>query len=289
MQEIAPNVFVETTYPGVNVAAIVSPEGLLCVDAPSRPADLQDWIARLHSRFEAPVRYLVLTDHHIDRLVGAHAFYARVIAHEAAQARISAYGSRFPVPLVESMGARYDLMRKDFNGFPVIPPQISFCSRATVHLGDIEVNLWHMPSATKGSLWLYIKEKGVLFTGDTLVVGQHPPLLEARSKAWLEALVHLRRERVKADVIVPGRGPISDKSATEPLSFYLRRVRRRVQSLYKAGRPRADTTALIGEFIDMLPDGGAPRDWLQRQLKAGLDHIYDEFKAVDSPRAPRSA
>ena len=128
----------------------------------------------------------------------------------------------------------------------------------------------------------------MLFAGDTVVIGQHPPLAEASSKAWLDALVHLRRERVKADIIVPGRGPISPKSATQPLSSFLRRVRRRVQSLYKAGRPRADTTALIPDFVVMLPDGGVPRDWLQRQLKAGLDHVYDEFKSADSPRASKS-
>jgi len=44
-----------------------------------------------------------------------------------------------------------------------------------------------------------------------------------------------------------GGAPVVDKSATEPISNYLRLVRRRVHSLYRAGRPRADTSALVPE------------------------------------------
>ena len=116
------------------------------------------------------------------------------------------------------------------------------------------------------------------------MVNQHPALAEADSKSWLDALVLLRRDRFKAETIVPGRGPLSDRSATEPVSNYIRLARRRVHALYRAGRPRADTTALVPEFMAAFPHDDIPKEWLQRQLKAGLDHIYDEHKAAETVR-----
>jgi hypothetical protein len=37
-----------------------------------------------------------------------------------------------------------------------------------------------------------------------------------------------------------------------------------------------------------FPHDDIPKEWLQRQLKAGLDHIYDEHKAVETIRERRA-
>ena len=284
MHTVASNVFVETNYPGVNVGVIVTERGAICIDSPPCPTDAQEWISRVRSTFDVPIRYLILTDSHPDRTVMSGAFQTRIIAHKHAQEKIAGYGNRLPGPLLESITTRYDLLRKELNGNSISRPQISFCEQATIHLGELEVSVLHMPSATRGSLWVYLRDDQIVFTGDTVVIDQHPPLAEADSKSWLDILVHLRRERFKASVIVPGRGPLCDKTATAPISEYIRMARRRVHSLYRAGRPRADTTALIPEFLPAFPHADVPREWLQRQLKAGLDHIYDEFKQADSTK-----
>jgi len=281
MEEIAPNIFVENNYPGVNLGVIVASEGIICVDSPPRLTDAQEWIARVRNRFDAPLCYLILTDYHIDRTITAHAFRTRIISHQETQAKLAGYEPRFPAPALDSVAARYALERRGLDGIPAPHPQVSFCDQATVHLGERKITLLHVPSATHGSLWIYLKEDLVLFTGDTIIMGQHPPLAEANSKGWLDALVHLRRARFKARAIVPGRGRVlCNKSATEPVSAYVRLARRRVYSLYRAGRPRADTTTLIPEFLPLFPHPDAPKEWLQRQLKMGLDHIYDEYKAA---------
>ena len=284
MEKVAPSVFVETTYPGVNVGAIVTKRGIICVDSPICPTDAQEWISRLHSTFGLPIRYLILTDYQCDRAIMASTFRTRVVTQQETQARLYEYGARIPAPVMESITTRYDLFRKELNGIPVIQPQISFCRQATILLGEHEITLWHMPSATPGSLWVFLKKERLLFTGDTVIVDQHPPLTEADSKGWLDALVYLRRERCKADIIIPGRGPLCEKSATAPISEYIRLARRRVYALYRAGRPRAETTNLIPEFIPAFPHAGVSGEWLHKQLKSGLDHIYDEYKAATLQR-----
>ena len=288
MKEISPGIFVEARYPDINLGVITSPEGLACVDAPPSPSSARQWVARLRSTFGLPIRYLILTDYSADRALTAHVFHARVVAHEETHRRLHAYGARFPTPVIESLASRYDLARMELGGAPVVPPQISCSEQATVHLGDREITLLHMPSATPASIWVYLRAERVLFTGDSVVVGQHPPLAEADSKAWLDALVRLRRKRFVVQAIVPGRGPLCDKTATEPISDYIRMARRRVYSLYRAGRPRADTTGLIPLLLPSFPHTHLPQEWLHRQIKMGLDHIYDELKAGEAPSSYRS-
>ncbi len=287
MEEIAADIFVETVYTGVNVGVIATEEGLVCIDSPPCPADAHDWLSRLRSTFEVPIRYLILTDYHPDRVLMSGAFRTRVVAHEKTQAKLSGYGPRLPAPTMDSVATRYDLLRKELNGITIPEPQVSFSKQATLFLGDREISLLHMPSATAGSLWVLVKDENVVFTGDTVVVNQHPPLVEADSKGWLDALTLLRRDRFKAEIIIPGRGPLADRSATEPVSQYIRMARRRVHALYRAGRPRADTTALVPAFLAAFPLNDVPKEWLHRQLKAGLDHIYDEHKAAETPREKR--
>ena len=288
MEEIASNIFVETNYPGVNVGVVATKEGLICVDAPPCPADAQEWVTRLRGTFDAPIRFLILTDCHVDRAINASAFGARVIAHQETHARLKGYAAQFPAPLVEGISTRYSLAREELDSAPVVLPQITFCNQATIILGDRQLIVSHFPSATHGSLWVSSEEEQVLFVGDTIVVDSHPFLGEADSKAWLDALVHLRRKRFRVQVLVPGRGPLCEKSATEPVSAYIRLVRRRVHALHRAGRPRADTTSLIPGFIDRFPHDDVPMEWLQKHLKISLDHIYDEYKEVEAATLPES-
>ena len=80
---------------------------------------------------------------------------------------------------------------------------------------------------------------------------------------------------------MPGRGPLVDKSATEPVSSYLRLARRRVQSLYRAGRPRADTSSLVPELLALFLYCEDDLERIQRRVKGGLDRIYEELKMAD--------
>ncbi len=290
MQEIASNVYVKTDYPGVNVGAIVTADGIICVDSPTCPADAQDWLTQLHQSFKLPIRYLILTDYHSDRVISAHTFRTRIMAHEHTQATLKGYDTRYPTTLLDTVAQRYDLTRKELNGTPVAFPQVSFCDQIIIKLAGQEIQLLHVPSATPGSAWVLLEEQKVLFTGDTLVIDQHPPLAEADTEGWLVALRKLRTRKIfYTKVIVPGRGPMGDSSAHKAIARYIRQSQKKVCELFKAGRPRADTTMLIPNFAQAFPHPFPQTEenleWLQRQLKTGLDHIYDECKAAETAKA----
>jgi glyoxylase-like metal-dependent hydrolase (beta-lactamase superfamily II) len=283
MERITPTVYIETGYPGVNVGAIATEKGIVCIDAPTRPRDAQDWLETIHSSIGGPIQYLILTDYQGDRTFCGSMFQSRGIAQEETRDVLQTYSTRFPSSVMESFSLRYGLSRKEMNGTSVIHPQISFCEQSALQLGSQRIDLVHMPSATPGTLWVYVNHDRVLFVGDTLVIDQHPPLADAETLNWLSVLGRLQRDEMEAEIIVPGRGPLPERKTMEALTSFIETARERVCALYRAGRPRAETSGLVPDLLSFFPPPepltNGTAEWLQKQLKAGLDHLYDECKA----------
>lgn len=286
MEQIAPGIFVETGYRAVNVGVIVTDAGLILVDVPPFPADARRWRLRLAQLHPNRLLFVINTDGHRDRVMGNHWFDAPVIAHEVVADRLRSYNDAFPQAFTDALVSRDREAADDLAHVRVVVPQVTFTKKLTLHLGGRTVVLMHMPGPTSGSIWVMCPEDAVVFTGASVVSGIHPNLTEAETKAWLESLVELRRDRFRARIVVPGRGPVTDKSATEPISAYLRHMRTRVRSLVQAGRPRSETAALVSEFLPMFPLSEETRDRTQRRLKTGLDRVYEEIRAEMSKESP---
>ncbi len=286
MKEIAPNIYVSTEYPGVNVGFIAMPAGIIAVDAPTLPGDARAWRRRILETSGGPILYVVLTDPHPDRLLNAGLLQAPIVAARAAYDRASAYTDGFWHAAVEGWARRHPEAADDLVDARVTLPEIMFTHRVTLRKGGIDVTVECVAGAAPGSARIRCRGAGtaplqkqdVLFTGDTLVTETHPYLTATPdTKAWLNTLKSLRRPYFSQTIIVPGRGPICDQSATLPLSKYLTLARRRVRSLHAAGRPRVDTATLVAELLPLFPVPKDEHDLTQRRIKAGLDRLYEEL------------
>lgn len=285
MEQIAPGIYVETGYRAVNVGVIVTDEGLIVVDVPPFPADARRWRLRLAQLNPSRLLFVINTDGHRDRVMGDHWFDAPVIAHETVGDKLRGYNGTFPQMFIDALVARDPEAAADLEHVRVVVPDVTFSRRLTLHLGGRTIVLMHMPGPTQGSIWVACPAEAVLFTGASVVTGTHPNLTEAETKPWLESLVELRRDRFRAHVVVPGRGPVTDKAASEPVSAYLRQMRTRVRALIQAGRPRSETSGLVSEFLPLFPISEETRDRTQRRLKTGLDRVYDEIRAEIAQKA----
>ncbi len=281
MREIGPGIFVETSFRRINVGAILTDVGFVLIDTPPYPDDAHYWRDTLAGIADKPVLAIINTDHHRDRVLGNCWFDARVIvAHEETITHIQNLPSAFMDTAVDAL-SHDSLERSTFSGAQVHLPSVGFTDRMQLRFGGREIPLVAMPGPTAGSLWVHLPEQRIAFTGDSVIVGQHPFISSPCTKSWLDSLTVLRRNRFAADCVVPGRGPLTDKNATEPISNYLRLARRRVHSLYRAGRPRADTSSLVPELLDLFPYYDEDLEQVQRRIKGGLDRIYEEFKSND--------
>jgi glyoxylase-like metal-dependent hydrolase (beta-lactamase superfamily II) len=276
MKEIAENVYVETFYPGVNVGCIVGERGAICIDTPTLSDDARQWKEQIKSVGGDPIRYVVYTSGHCDRILGTQYLGGTVVSHDLTWRQIHDY--------VESNAyqAMCDtLLERDPRAanLKVMLPQITFSETLLLYIDERPVILaW----AAGPALWVRLFDEGILFAGDTVVIDDHPPLADMDTYGWLKALQRLRHKRFRADLIVPGRGPLCQKQDTRFTSDYLSRARSRVRSVYRVGKPKSELNAAASEMFEFVSSSSQDKDRLQRQIKLGLDHIYEEFKAADT-------
>jgi glyoxylase-like metal-dependent hydrolase (beta-lactamase superfamily II) len=318
METIGANIFVETVYPGINVGCIVASPGSICVDTPLLPGEAQRWRARIRSLGGEPVRFVVYTSGHRERILGTqylidlaplpllepprtmHSPFQRpetsvvrkgnaggkksgntrpcaaVLAHKSAWEQIGEHRTdSFKQAMIDMLGER----DPDIKKLRVVAPHITCDERVQLHVNDQNIILL---APSKGLLWVWIEEQQVLFAGDTLVVGTHPMLTVTDLHDWLAALERLRREpQFQNAIIVPGRGPLCGTSAVDPLVEYLLFACDKTRRIYHAGRSKTDLNGVAAELVSFYPVADGQRERVQRQIKLGLDELYDTFKAND--------
>lgn len=279
MEQLADKVYVETRYAGVNVGAVVTRKGIICIDIPSYPRDARDWVTQLHLLDPRPIRYIILTNTHGDRLLNMRWFNAPLIAQQAAADKLHSYDKRYPQPLLDSLIARNLDAGRELNNMPVERAAISFSHDLSLYYNHKQIRLEHLPGPETGSICVQLVDAGILFTGDLLAVDTCPMLAQADTTAWLESLERLRQPEYNAAIVVPGRGPLTDGSRFAAMAGLIRDLRQRVFDLYQQNRPRSELAACAADILSIFPLGHLPREWVQSQIRMGLDLIYDEMKA----------
>jgi glyoxylase-like metal-dependent hydrolase (beta-lactamase superfamily II) len=279
MKQIAPHIYVEDGYRGVTVGCIVTDSGVICIDSPMSPADARDWRAKIERLNNKPVRFVILTDAHRDRILGLQYLGGAVVAHEAAWEKMRSYGDTFRQQAVDALspcnGSSPAEVAADLR---IVLPHITFTNTLALHKGDSPVVIQHVGGATPGSIWVCLPQQNVLFMGDLVTPHTHPVASEGDLTTWLDLLEKVHHKDFPAKTIVPGRGSPCRKAALEPMARYLRAMRTRVQSLIRSRRPKADTALLVPEFLSRYPVAPDELECMQRRIKAGLDHIYDALK-----------
>lgn len=279
MKKIASDIYVSTAYPGVNVGFIVMPAGVIAFNAPTLPGDTRIWRQQILDTAGEPILYTVVTDAHPDRLLSAGLLKAPVVAARGVYDYASGYTDGFWRSVVDRWKRRHPEAAEDLAEAAPTLPEIMFTSRATLHKGGRKLTIEQIDGSTPGSAWVYLSDPDVLFTGDTLVVGTHPFLGAAPdTKAWLNTLTSLRRQRFSNTTIVPGRGPLCGQEDTRPLSKYIALARRRARSFHRSPEEeRVDISEVVAEMLPLFPVSEDERELIQRRIKASLDQVYEEL------------
>lgn len=275
MQKLAKDIFVETKFPGVTVGAVVGPDGVVCIDTPTHPADARAWRQQLELATGKPIQFVINLDHHRDRTLGNQWFEAPVIAHELTYERVRMLPELYRNMPAEA-GADSELVG-DLSGLRAVPPQITFADRLTLVVGEREVHLVHRPGVTPGAVWVEIPSHGVVFTGDAVTHKAPPFLLDADLDPWLDALAELRRKRTAARFIVPGRGAVTNKDGVKPTEDFLKLARRKAEAFVRSRKPRVELENVARDLLGKAPGPADLRHVYQRRIRAGLEHLYDQL------------
>ncbi len=278
MDEIAPGVYVASFYPGINVGLVVTGRWVIAVDVPPLPSDHQVWrkAARAIGR---PIRYLILTDDHPYRLLGALWVGVPLISGRGTWQKIRERGESLLPVLVEDWNRRHSLQGKvislpELESVPL--PELVVDGRIML-ADEITVSVESAPGPSAGSVWVWLPRQAVLFTGDG-VVHSHPSLSESPSPTrWLEALARLEEGTPPAQVVVPGQGPVGGLGVVQPLAGYLRHAYQRLQTVLSRGKS-PDLTPVAEELLQLFPSQDEEKERLLPQIRAGLEYWLEEMK-----------
>ena len=238
---------IQTAY-GTNATAVIGEDAVLMVDPLIAPAYGHRLAQKLRAHTEVPVRYVVFTHHHTDHSWGAAPFEdegAVLIGHRECRERMLA---EHP-DLVDRRRAQDDIADLFADARPV-PPSITFDEGLVLHVGSVEVEVWHPGAAhTPGDAFLFLPEERVAVCGDLVFAGYHYNYEDASPdgvRAGLRAL-----ESLDADVFIPGHGAPGGPELLTAQAAYHDAVRDIVTDGVGAGK---DDAAIIEEIRARFPD-----------------------------------
>lgn len=252
---------------GTNAGFVVGDGGVAVIDAlltPTAGAHLRE---RIRAVTPQPVRFLVNTHYHGDHTFGNQVFApeAAVIGHRRTREALI----RFGADQLEFFRRRQPLLAAEFDRVRLTPPDLTVDSGCTLHLGGLEVEVWHPgPAHTAGDLVVWVPEERVLFAGDLVFNGWFPAASEAAIDGWVRVLTDL--SRYPARVVVPGHGPPAGPGVIAELREYFEAV--------KADVVRARAVGLTPEEAATVVRPERFKDWQGPERHVALvRRLWDEL------------
>jgi len=237
---------------GGNIVVLTGRDGKLLVDAgitASRPRIT----GALNSLSDDPVKHLINTHWHFDHTDGnewLNSIGAEITAHENARKHLSV------TTLVE-----------DWNfTFPPAPagalPTKLFNSEQTLHLNGATLALkYYSPAHTDSDISVHFTDADIIDVADTLWNG-HFPFIDYSTGGSIDGMIRAAEANVakvtNKSIVIPGHGPMGNKSQLIEFRDTLVSVRDKVSTLKREGKsleevvaakPTADYDAKWGGFV----------------------------------------
>jgi len=165
----------------------------------------------------------------------------------------------------EVLGSRFD-----FSNITAVFPSRTFDRKLTLHVGAKEVRLLELgPAHTRGDIVIHVPADKTVFTGDILFVDGHPVIWAGPVGNWIRACDRILDWDV--ETVVPGHGPITDKSGVRALKRYLEYVRDESRKRFDAGMDYEEAARDIA--LDAFADWTDPE-----RIVVNVYACYREFR-----------
>lgn len=260
---------------GGNITVAVAKDGIIMVDGQYAP--LHDKIkAAISTISNQPIKYLINTHFHGDHVGGNEPFAkdgATVISEVRVKNRLAA-GTTNGLTGVKTPPAA-----------PAALPTKTYTGAFQIRLRGRVADLKHIENAhTDGDTYVWFKTANVLSTGDTFTNGRYPNIDFANGgniKGMIAATnAYLKLADAKTR-IVPGHGPLADKTVLTEYRTMLITARDRMAKLVKDGKSEDDVVA-AKPFAD-LDAKWAPTELASKNFTRVVYHSLADKKATDRP------
>lgn len=205
-----------------DVAVRVTSAGVILIDD-KYPEHVADVIARVKTVTAQPVRYLLNTHHHGD--------------HVSGNASVRELG----VDIIAHRNIREHFLRIEQPG----EPNIVFADQAAVHLGGVEVQMFHLGRGhTNGDTVIYFPDLKTIHMGDLVIDGM-PVIDYAGGGSALEFITTIDRMlKIDFDTAIPGHGRVMTKDDVRAYRTRFETLNRRMRDLARRKVPREQIATL---------------------------------------------
>jgi glyoxylase-like metal-dependent hydrolase (beta-lactamase superfamily II) len=163
----------------------------------------------------------------------------------------------------------------DFAGVTLRAPTKTFSGELVVPVGDKTVKLIEVgPAHTHGDVLVYAPEDRVVYTGDILFVDGTPIIWAGPVGNWIDACNRIIDWDV--DTVVPGHGPLTDKTGVAAMRDYLIYVDQEARTRFDAGMS-AEEAAFDIDLEDYRSWGDGER------IAVNVDSLYREYRGGGEP------
>lgn len=131
------------------------------------------------------------------------------------------------------------------------------------------------PAHTTGDLMVYVPDAATLFTGDILFIGSTPVMWAGPVENWLKALDLILD--LDAEIIVPGHGPVTDKSGVRTVKAYWEYAHGAARTLFDEGAPEQEAAERILQSSDFRKQVFANWDSPERMM-TNVHVLYRHYK-----------
>ncbi len=285
IKEIAHGVFAETDTRGCNPGFVVTSEGVVVIDTPQLPASA----VRMRKQAEehGPIKYLINTEHHVDHIFGNYFFNGAgtVVAHRRVLEQFMVvYPEINPFEYAKEAVPTNDPDDEAF--FPdqktyfenMNKPTLTFESNVTLRQGDTTFELISTPGHTDGQIAVFIPERKVLFTGDTIFNGVQTWHYASNIEQWISSLRNLKK--LDAKIVVPGHGPVCTMRELDTQISFLYEWLAAVSKCMVEGKTKGECVQSIN-FRERFPVDIGQEYMLDHVIEHNVSALYDKLNAKD--------
>jgi glyoxylase-like metal-dependent hydrolase (beta-lactamase superfamily II) len=211
---------------------------------------------------------------------------AEIVASKATAAEMAELPPAAMQGLLENagqLGPAGDFFRRvfgafDFRGIEAALPTRTFERELELAVGDKRLQLVEVgPAHTRGDVLVVSPADRTVFTGDILFIEGTPIVWEGPIANWIRACERI--EAMEVDCVVPGHGPITDRSGARQVREYLAFVQTAARERFEAGL----TAAQAARDIPLGPYA----DWREAErIVVNVDTAYRELRGGGPRTSP---
>jgi cyclase len=267
MEKVTDNVYTLLNSRGCNSSFVVTTEGTVVIDTPMVPVDAKKW--REEVQKFGKIRYVINNEPHNDHVAGNCWMGGTLVAHEKTREATKHNSQEALEGQMRWMAPDALPLDKDFY---YRLPDITFSQELKIYLGKHTIHIIPVPGHTSSQTAVFVPEERVVFTSDNVTMAM-PIMIDAVPEEWLKSLKRL--QTLDIDKIVPGHGPVCDKSALDVTYSNVEYITGELKKAIDKGWSLQEIQEKV-TFAERFPL--MPGDPMKMMRHESIAHMYEVLK-----------